>query len=86
MKFASIISAEPGWKAVLVKHPNIPVFIDVHYWGVDLSSKLHALDNTRNPFSEKPNFVAIIDNEPNEEETISIKVRCEYVAEKLWKQ
>jgi hypothetical protein len=87
MRFASVLRAEPGWKVALVQHPANLIFADVDYWGMSLDGSLSPLDNMYSSLKEKQNYVALVSSEPTKDEMLELKVKCDYIAEKLgWNQ
>lgn len=64
MIFASVLKAEPGWKAVLVKSDGSLHFMDIREWGIDYNwdkPRIAPLDMFGNSILTKENFIFLID-------------------------
>lgn len=67
MKWAVILNAEIGWKALIVREDKSPSYIDISHWGIAFSepNKLYPLNDMMKDISDMPNFVLVIDpNDP----------------------
>jgi hypothetical protein len=63
MTYASILKAELGWKVVLVNREGSPSIVDVSKWGIRYGSnrEMDPLDGEGRSFSDRNNFVTILD-------------------------